>query len=341
VIVPDRDPADKSDAFRALDADTGEVRWTLRYPAPARFDYGNAPRATPLIVGERAYLYGASGHLHCVETTSGKVLWKKELRKEFHVRDEIPWGMCSSPLLVDDKLIVNPGAADAAIVALHPGDGRVIWKCPGDSAAFSSFIVATLGGKRQIVGYDKSSLGGWDIESGRRLWRLVPPRPHDFNVPTPIVIDGRLIVSSENNGTRLYQFDSAGAILPDPIAKHSALAPDSHTPVLVGGRLFGVWEGLHCLDPQAGLKTIWSSDDAAFQNYCTVLGTADRVLVVSQEGELVLLQHDAARFEPIGRLKLFEDESGVLAHPAPLGQRLYVRNSTHLYCLDLSDAPAM
>ena len=137
-------------------------------PAPARFDYGNAARATPLIAGELTYLYGAVGHLNCVETDSGKVVWKKDLRTEFNVDDDIPWGMCSSPLLVDDKLIVNPGAAEASLVALNPADGHVIWKTAGDSAAFSSFIVGTFGGKRQLVGYDKTSLGGWDIETGAR-----------------------------------------------------------------------------------------------------------------------------------------------------------------------------
>ena len=337
VIAADRDPADKSDAFRAFDAATGAVRWTLRYLAPARFDYGNAPRATPLVVGERAYLYGALGHLHCVDIDSGKIVWKKDLRREFNVRDDIPWGMCSSPLSVDGKLIVNPGGPEASLVALLPGDGHVIWSCPGESAAFSSFIVGTFGGKRQIVGYDKTSLGGWDIETGRRLWRLVPPRPNDFNVPTPIEFEGQLIVSTENNGTRVYRFSAEGLIVPEPVAKNAALAPDAHTPIMVGGRLFGVWEGLHCLDVRAGLKAIWSSDDVAFQNYCTVLGSADRVLVVSQEGELVLLDHAAARFEPISRLKLFDDESGVYAHPAPLGHLLYLRNSSGIYCLDLSE----
>ena len=86
-------------------------------------------------------------------------------------------------------------------------------------------IVATLGGKRQIVGYDKSSLGGWDVDTGKRLWRLAPPKKHDFNVPTPLVWQDRLIVSTENNGTRVYDFNSDGTIIPEPIAQNAELAP--------------------------------------------------------------------------------------------------------------------
>jgi outer membrane protein assembly factor BamB len=335
VIVADRDPGDTSDTFRALAAADGSVRWTLRYPAAGKLDYGNAPRATPLVVEDKVYLYGAFGHLHCVELDSGNVVWKKNVRQEFNATDDIPWGMCSSPLVVDGKLIVNPGGPEASLVALDPATGRVVWQTPGESAAFSSLVVATLGGKRQIVGYDKTSLGGWDIETGTRLWSLVPPNKSDVNVPTPIVWQGSLIVSSENNGTRLYRFHSDGTIDPQPAAQNADLAPDSHTPVLVGDRLFGVWENLYCLDARAGLKTVWTSDDRAFQNYATAVGTSDRVLIVTQEGELVLLARDADRFEPVSRLRLFDDDPGVYAHPAFVGGRMYLRNSSAVYCLDL------
>ena len=336
VIVADRDPDDTDDVFRALDAADGSTRWTVRYPAPSRLDYGNAPRATPLIVADKAYLYGGTGHLHCVTLENGKIIWKKNLRQEFDAHDEIPWGTCSSPLVVDGKLIVNPGGPEASLVALDASNGELIWKTPGEPAAFSSLLVATLGGKRQLVGYDKSSLGGWDIDSGRRLWRLVPPNRNDFNVPTPIVWQGRLIVSTENNGTRIYEFDSGGTIRTEPIARHDRLAPDTHTPVAAGDRLFGVWEGLHCLDLRSGLKSVWFSNDLAFQNYATAIASPERVLIVTQDGELILLDGDAQEFDPISRVKLFADDSGVYAHPAWVGGRMYLRNSTHVYCYDLA-----
>ena len=104
----------------------GTVRWTLRYLASAKFDYGNAPRTTPLVSGDKVWLYGAAGHLHCVELTSGAVLWKKNVREEFKAVDDNAWGLCSSPLLVDGKLILNPGGLEASVVGdrcrQRPGD---------------------------------------------------------------------------------------------------------------------------------------------------------------------------------------------------------------------------
>ena len=91
-------------------------------------------------------------------------------------------------------------------------------------------IVGNFGGMRQIVGYDAVSLGGWDIADGHRVWTLIPPQKGDFNTPTPIAVDGRLLVSSENNGTRLYDFDDCGVICQEPVAEHCDLAPDASTP---------------------------------------------------------------------------------------------------------------
>src|ERR1039458_5029996 len=58
----------------------------------------------------------------------------------------------------------------------------------------------------------KVSLGGWDPQSGERLWTLTPPAEGDFNVPTPLAVDGKVLLATENNGTRLYGFGNDGKI---------------------------------------------------------------------------------------------------------------------------------
>jgi outer membrane protein assembly factor BamB len=337
VVVADRDTSDQRDVFRCLNAADGTEAWVLRYPAPGRLDYGNSPRATPLIDSELVYVFGAFGHLHCVELATGAVKWKKDVTRMFRVMDERPWGMASSPLIVDEKLIVNPGGKSAALVALEPRSGKLLWQTPGEPAAFGSFIVGHFGGRRQLVGYDKASLGGWDIESGERLWRLAPPRPNDFNVSTPIAAGGRLLVTSENNGTRLYDFTAGGQIVPAPAADYAELAPDCHTPVVAGGRLFGVDDGLHCLDLAAGLKRIWLNEDSAFSTYSTVIAAPGRLLVTTQDGELFLFDTRADDSAPLARLRVFEGDSGVYSHPALVGSSLYVRGSTAICCLELAD----
>lgn len=334
--MADRDPGDTLDIFRCLDAATGEERWSVRGVARGELDYGNSARATPLVQGDFVYLLNAFGRLQCVRLAGGEVVWKKDLLSAFGGKDpDNHWGTASSPLIVDDKLIVNPGGPEASIVALNPETGEVLWKTPGDKAAFSSFVVATLGGVRQLVGYDKHALLGLDVATGKQLWRLKPPRPHDFNVPTPLVAGERIIVSTENNGTRQYRFGSNGQIVPEPMATNEDLAPDTHTPVILGGRLFGVWSGLYCLDLSDGLKTVWRADDKAYNEYAAIVGSKDRALVVSRHGELLLIDATADQYRLVSRLTVFADDPGVLSHPALVGKRLYLRGSDEIVCVDL------
>jgi outer membrane protein assembly factor BamB len=335
IVVVDRDPSDKFDIFRCLEADTGKERWTIRYPAPGNLDYGNSPRATPQIVDGRVYLFGAFGNLTCAELKTGAIVWRRDVRREFRVTEQLVWGFAGSPLVVDGKLVVQPGGSEASIVALDPATGELVWRTPGEPAAFASPIVAELGGRRQIVSYDKTSLGGWDIATGKRLWRLVPPEDDDFNVPTPIGVDGRLLVSTENNGTRAYEFAKEGVIRPEPTAKFDDLAPDTHSPVVVGDRLFGIWEGdFYCLDART-LKPRYVAHDEALTEYSTILASEERLLIVTQYAEALLIDPRADEWKVVSRVKLFEDESGAYAHPAIVGNKLYVRASDRVACFSL------
>lgn len=335
VIVVDRDPADRTDVFRGLDAGTGEERWAIRYPAPGNLDYGNSPRATPLIDEKRVYLFGAFGHLTCARVATGEVLWRRDLRREFAVEKQLVWGFAGSPLLVDGKLILQPGGPKASIVALKPESGEAIWQSPGDPAAFASPILAELGGVRQIVGYDERSLGGWDAATGKRLWKLTPPEDDDFNVPTPIAVDGRLIVSTENNGTRSYEFGKDGQINETTTAHFDDLAPDTHTPVVVGSRLFGVWQGsLYCLDANT-LKLKYVAQDDAFTDYCSMIASDNRLLIITQYADVILADATSDAWKPLSRWKLHADESGLFAHPAIVDDRLYVRLSDRVIAVSL------
>jgi ABC-type phosphate/phosphonate transport system substrate-binding protein len=343
VILGDRDVGNRLDEFRCYDARDGTLRWTVRYPAPGRLDYDNSPRATPLIHGERVFLLGAFGHLTCATLATGAIEWQMNILDSFDGDPELVWGTCSSPLVVDGKLIVNPGGSQASVVALDPESGALIWESPGARHAYSSFIVATLGGVRQLVGYDRLSLGGWDIATGNRLWTLEPPQDGDFNVPTPVAVDGgRLLVATENNGTRLYEFDAAGLIVPQCVAENSDLAPDVSSPAAIGGRVFCVSGRLFCLDLNDGLAPVWIGKDAAFGDSSPLLVTPDRVLAFGRGGELLLVDAASPSFTILSRLHLFADQESrraeLLAHPALVGSQLFLRGEKELICVDLAGA---
>jgi outer membrane protein assembly factor BamB len=327
---------DTVDLYRCLRAADGKESWAYRTPTTGSLDYGNSPRATPLIHDGFAFLMGAFGDLACVEMATGKAKWLLNVRDEFDVTEERKWGTCDSPLVVAGKLIVHPGGKDAAVVALDPKTGKTVWKTPGKPAGYGSFVAADLGGSLQIVGHDVDGLGGWDVNTGKRLWAIKPERSGDFNVPTPIALGDKVLVSTENNGTRLYGFTSKGTIDPKPVASNRRLAPDTHTPVVVGNRVFGVSGRLWCLSLKDGLKAIYDHDRQAFSGYCAIVAADNRLLVIPKTGELILLDGLADEYTELGSLAPFgTEEKGMYSHPAFVGTRVYLRGSSSLVCLNL------
>lgn len=336
VIFSDRGLDDSADVWKCLSASDGKEVWSHLTPCKGSLDYGNSPRATPLIVGDFAYLFGAFGHLTCVKLKSGEVEWEMSFTDEFDATTTPKWGTCSSPLLANGQLIVNPGTKDASLVALDPKTGKILWKSPGKPAGYGSLIVGQFGGVNQIVGHDTDTLGGWDVSTGKRLWTLKPPSPNDFNVPTPIDVRGNLLVSTENNGTRLYRFNADGKIDPKPVAINKNLAPDTHTPVVVGDRVIGVWRRMYALDLKDGLKVTWDQSDSAFTKYAAVVATSQQAMAISLDADLVLFDPLALEWKELGRLKAIPGEKGLYSHPAFVGKRIYLRGSSSVVCLDLS-----
>jgi len=336
VIVADKSEQKDQDIWRCLDANTGKELWTIAYVTPKEMEFTNVPRAAPVIQGGFVYLLGAFGDLHCVNLFGSGIVWRRNIIQDSGAK--LPtWGTCSTPLVVGDSLIVNPGAADASLVALSLYTGEVIWKTPGGPAGYGSLILGTFGGVHQIVGHDAESLGGWDPNTGRRLWTLPPGKKGDYNVPTPVDVSGRLLVTTENNGTRLYDFLPNGQIQPAPVGQVRDLAPDTSTPVVVDGLAFGCSHGLFCLDLNDGLKTLYAAErDGAFKEHAAFIAGSGRVLAVTVGGELVLFQAARDVFTPIGRLRVFNGTE-VWSHPALVGNRLYIRSMNEIGCLLLSD----
>jgi outer membrane protein assembly factor BamB len=238
-------------------------------------------------------------------------------------------------VLADGKLIVQPGGAEASLVALDPATGDVIWENPGGKAAYAGFITAKLHGSMQIIGCDQGSFGGWDAASGRRQWKLAPQDGGEFFVPAPVMLGKGLLLAGEHHGLRLHDFDTKGHLIPKPRAHTDELAPDAHTPVPVGKRIVGLGQKFCCFDADT-LKPVWSLAEADMGTYASMISDGrQRVLSLSERG--VLFLHDVTGTEPVelGRLRVCPSSAHVLSHPALVGNHLYLRLGEHVTCLKL------
>ncbi len=334
-LVVVHDHGGGKDYVRCFRAEDGKALWTHVTANKVEMDFGAGPRATPLLYEGTAITLSAVGDLLCLDLAGGKPVWRLNLAKQFGAK--VPqWGYCSSPLVVDGNLIVNPGAPGVSLAALDPKTGKPIWKAPGKPAAYAGLIAGTFGGVPQVVGYDEETLGGWDVATGKRVWTLKLENTNDYNVGTPVNVDGRILVSTDANYTRLHTFAAGGKIVAKPLATSEELAPDMATPVALDGLVFGPTYGLTCLDATAGLKMLWKHDgEDALTAFATLIAGNGRVMVFTESGTLFLVEAERKECRILGRMDLCQK---TWSHPALANGRLFIRDAKTLYCYAMGDA---
>ncbi len=343
IVVSARDASDKSDVFTCVEPTTGSTLWELQYESTLELDYGNSPRATPMIVDPWVILLGAGGQLHCVDIDTGEIVWKKHLVDDFH-GERPEWGYASSPLHVNGKLIVQPGGSTHSMVALSLKDGSILWQIPLEQTGYAAPQTTIRGDATQIIGFDKESLFGVDVKNGKLLWRILSAGAREFHVPTPLILDDAIVTTGEVHGTRRFEFNRDGTVNAQPTAEQMVLAPDMHSTVACAQWIIGTQQELFALD-QESLEVAWRIEDEAFQGYCSLITDGHRLLSLSELGRLTLIdirqnqesfQADPSR-RMLGSTMLAEDASTCYAHPALVGNILYVRRQGSLTAWSLSD----
>ncbi len=343
VVVSGRDRADQDDLFVCLDPYAGTVLWSLQYPAAASLDYGNSPRATPMIDDPWVFCLGASGHLNCIDLDTGEVRWKKHLVDDFNgQRPE--WGYGGSPLLVGEQLIVQIGSDSQSIASLRKGDGKHLWSGAGMRAGYASPQIASWHGVEQIIAFDQRGLASWESGTGKPLWRIEPEGTREFHVPMPLIVPDGILTAGENRGLCKYLIADDGNASGTIVGQQFDLAPDMHSPVVLGDLVIGVHEGLFAIDSRNQMTVRWLIDDPVFSKHCSLMFTDQRLLVVSENGECLLVditsrpagEADDASARILGRANLSDGVSRCLAHPALVGDVLYVRSLQSISAWSLS-----
>jgi hypothetical protein len=108
--------------------------------------------------------------------------------------------------------------------------------------------------------------------------------------------------------------------------------------VAVNNRIFGTHHGVHCLDVRQNLKPVWHWEDDEIGEHTSLFASSGRVLIVTLGGELILLAADGDRCQILSRVRVFEDDVEVYAHPALVGTRLYIRGGSTVGCVELGES---
>jgi outer membrane protein assembly factor BamB len=301
-----------------------------------RNGYGDGPRGTPTVDGDKLYVEGGSGDLTCLETKTGQTIWHRNLARD--LAGGVPgWGYSESPLIVGDRLFVTPGGAQGTVACLNKLTGEVIWRSGNkEGAHYSSPVLAELAGRRQIVQFARNSVFGVDFETGQLLWNYGAANNGTANVCTPIAEASHVFASSGyGTGGGLVKISSTGdGQKADEVYFEKRMANHHGGIIKVGDYLYGFGNGgLMCLHYLSG-KVAWTARSVGKGS----LTCADGMLYLLGEGhQVALAEANPQEYKERGRFRIENLGRSSWAHPVVCNSRLYIRNLGRLTAYDVAD----
>jgi outer membrane protein assembly factor BamB len=362
VYVTDYFKDTSTERVLCLDWRTGAILWQVAYPCSYEaFTYEAGPRAAVTVHAGRAYALGAAGHLHCLDAVTGKVLWQRDLRREYRIR--MPkWGIASHPLVEGETLITQIGGADdACVVALDRNTGAERWKAFPDEASYAPPIAITQAGRRLVViplGY---RLVAVDPADGALQWSHDQPKGSwPIAIPAPAVHGDLMFFCTAHAGSYLYRLAGDRPAV-DVIWERGrrprtedTLSPVIPDPLVMNGLVIGVQTDgeLRCLDLMTGKRqweTIAPMPKAwhATMHLVRAGETGDRAWIFTEQGNLILARLNAEGYHELSRARLLEPtlEQGprgravTWSHPAFAYRHVFARSDRELVCASLAAAP--
>jgi outer membrane protein assembly factor BamB len=346
-----------------LDEKSGRILWTHEWEANytgLAVTYATGPRATPTVDGDRVYVLGAMGALHCLNVKTGAVLWKKDYVKDY--KTQVPvWGMTAAPLVDGPRLIcLTGGEGNAKVVAFDKMTGNEIWRAIASDSepGYAPPVMITAGGRKQVIIWHPAAVTSLDPENGKIFWEQPFKVNLGLSVATPVPSGLRLLVSSFYNGSMMLALDDAqpGARMlwkgsSSSEIKTDGLHPLVNTPVIDGDYVYGIcsYGQFRCLNARTG-ERVWETlavtGEQARWSTGFIVRNGDRFLINNDHGELIIARLSPQRYEEISRTKLIKPtansgnrrELGAVhwSHPAYANRHIIVRNDEEIISASLA-----
>jgi outer membrane protein assembly factor BamB len=298
---------------------------------------GAGPRGTPAVRDGRVFTLGATGLVNALDAATGARIWASDAKSDA----EVPtpgWGFASSPLIVDDRVIV---AASGRLVAYDRASGRVRWLGSHGGEGYSSPHLVTLDGTPQIVLINGDGASGVSPADGSQLWAFPAIT---FSIVQPAMVGGDLVAAMGGDAVAGIP---TGGLHRVTIARgpsgwttrerwHSAgLKPYFNDFVVHEGHAYG-FDGriLACIDLQSGERT-WKGGRYG-NGQLVLLSDQDVLLVLSEEGELALVSATPGGFRELSRRPGIQGKTW--NHPVVVGDLLLVRNGEEMAAFRLPAA---
>ena len=347
----------------ALSRADGKQLWKTRVGETHEDQY-LGPRSTPTVDGDHIYVVSTDGDVVCLAAASGDKVWSRSLPEQFggvlmKAMGTYDWKFAESPLVDGDRVVVTPGANDAAVIALNKTDDEELWRtvipelgeAGGDGAGYSSVVVSEAGGIRQYVQLIGRGLIGVEAASGRFLWGYNRVANDVANISTPLV-QGDLIFASTGYGTgaALLRLAADG----DGIRAEEVYFLDADTfqnhhggLILHDGHVYtgtGHNKGFPLAVEMTTGEVAWGPIRNEGENSAAVTYADGRLYMRYQNGLMILVEATPEEYREHGSFMIPEVEKESWSHPVVAGGKLYLREQDNLWVYDVgaaaSEAPA-
>lgn len=330
-----------------FNADTGKEIWATPLGI-AKYDGGGEsgtpenrggddPRSTPSIDQEQVYVLSAQLKLSCLEASSGKALWSKDILKEYGGK-MISWQNAASPLVLDQWIFVNSTAPGKSLMAFNKKDGSLAWAAQDDKMTHATPIAATILGVRQVIFFTQSGLVSVVPENGNVLWRYKFP----YNVSTaasPVAAGDIVYCSAGYNvggGAVKITKSDAGFTATEIWRTPNKTINHWSTPVYQDGYLYGPFSfkefgkgAIKCIEVATG-KEMWSKDGFGPGGVLLVNGN---LLILSDKGELVLAKASPKEYQETARFQAVAGKCWNV--PSIANGRIYARSTKEGACFEV------
>jgi outer membrane protein assembly factor BamB len=322
----------------SLDRGSGKPVWSVALGAAQENDRGSGPRSTPTVDGDRVYVLTENGDLACLLVADGKVVWRRNILREFNGRN-INWLVSESPLVDGNRVIVSPGGRNAGMAALDTITGATIWvaKELSDEAGYASPVVADVQGVRTIMTLTGDAGVGIRATDGKLMWRYGNVANNTANITTPVYSNGKVFFTSAyGTGGALLALKAGGDSITAQEVYFTRNMQNHHGGVvLVDGYLYGFNNSiLTCLEFETG-KVMWRDRSVGKGSVAYADG---HLYVVSENNTVGLVEASPKAYRETGRFSIADQGWPTWAHPAISGGRLYVRNQNVLVSYDVRAA---
>lgn len=345
----------------AVARDGGKRLWATKI-GPVWEDRFLGSRSTPTVDGDRLYALGTEGDLVCLESATGKLVWRRNLVSDFGgalmlAMGEHTWKFSESPLVDGDRVIATPGAKDAALVALDKATGEEVWRATvpalgeagTDGAAYASAVISNGAGVRQVVQLLGRGVVGIEAESGRFLWGYNRVANGIANITTPI-IDGDHVFASTGYETgsallRLARGEQRVEAEEVYFLESNVMQNHHGGLILDDGVVYtgtGHNKGFPLAVRFADGEVLWGPVRNDGRDSAAVIYGDGRLYFRYQNGLMVLVEASGEAYHEHGSFMIPDVDQFSWSHPAISDGHLYLREQDNLYAYDVrrSAAPA-